>query len=129
MITVNVQDAKNNLSRYLALMEEGERVILCRRNVPIAELTPVRQASRESSALQGFSEPAQAIPDGFSTSWMPAPPPKQKKKRPPRQLGLCKEKLNIPDSAFFDPLPKEILEAFYGGPPPPCISDDDETSR
>ena len=38
MIKVNIADAKAHLSRYL---ESGETVLVCRRNVPIAEIRPV----------------------------------------------------------------------------------------
>ena len=53
MIKVNVADARANLSRYLARVESGETVTLCRRNVPIAELRPIR------------TEPAQERPVGI----------------------------------------------------------------
>ncbi|MFZ5481745.1 MAG: type II toxin-antitoxin system Phd/YefM family antitoxin [Myxococcota bacterium] len=38
MIRLNVHEAKTNLSRYLDEVEAGEVVVLCRRNVPIAEI-------------------------------------------------------------------------------------------
>lgn len=38
MLQVNVQEAKTHLSRYLDAAENGEVVILCRHNKPIAEL-------------------------------------------------------------------------------------------
>ena len=41
MIRVNIADAKTHLSRYLERVEEGETVVLCRRNVPIAEIRPL----------------------------------------------------------------------------------------
>ena len=41
MLKVNVADAKTHLSRYLDLVERGETVVVCRRNVPIAEFRPV----------------------------------------------------------------------------------------
>jgi prevent-host-death family protein len=41
MIRVNVQDAKANLSRYLERVQAGETVVVCRRNVPIAEIKPI----------------------------------------------------------------------------------------
>ena len=44
MNRINIHDAKTNLSRYLAQMEEGETILLCRRNVPIAEIRPLRAA-------------------------------------------------------------------------------------
>ena len=47
MIRINVHDAKSNLSRYLERVEQGEVVLICRRNVPVAELRPLpRKRSR-----------------------------------------------------------------------------------
>ena len=52
MIRVNVAEAKAHLSRYLESVERGETVVLCRRNVPVAEIRalPKRYASRARSA-------------------------------------------------------------------------------
>ena len=47
MIQVNIADAKAHLSKYLESVERGETVVLCRRNVPIAEIRPVRKRSQE----------------------------------------------------------------------------------
>lgn len=41
MIKLNVHEAKTQLSRYLRRLERGETIILCRRNVPIAEIRPL----------------------------------------------------------------------------------------
>lgn len=41
MIKVNIAEAKAHFSRYLESVERGETVLVCRRNVPIAELRPV----------------------------------------------------------------------------------------
>lgn len=38
MISVNVHEVKAKLSEYLARVEAGEVVMICRRNVPVAEL-------------------------------------------------------------------------------------------
>ena len=81
MTRLNIHEAKTHLSRYLARLEKGETIILCKRNVPIAEIRPL-------------------------------PPPRQKK----RPLGLDKGTFAVPKE-FFDPLPDEFLEAFYGGKP------------
>ena len=37
-INININEAKSNLSRYLKRIRNGETIILCRRNVPIAEI-------------------------------------------------------------------------------------------
>ncbi len=41
MIKVSVRQAKAHLSRYLNRLKKGEKVIICKRNVPIAELTRI----------------------------------------------------------------------------------------
>jgi prevent-host-death family protein len=41
MIKVNIHAAKTHLSRYLARVAAGETVVVCNRNVPVAELRPV----------------------------------------------------------------------------------------
>jgi antitoxin (DNA-binding transcriptional repressor) of toxin-antitoxin stability system len=47
MIRLNVHEAKTHLSRYLSRLERGETILLCRRNVPIAEIRPIHRASRK----------------------------------------------------------------------------------
>ena len=39
--TVNVHQAKTHLSRLLARVEAGERIVIARAGHPIAELTPI----------------------------------------------------------------------------------------
>ncbi|MBI4665848.1 MAG: type II toxin-antitoxin system Phd/YefM family antitoxin [Nitrospinae bacterium] len=41
MKKLNVHEAKTHLSRYLEMVEKGETILLCRRNVPVAEIHPV----------------------------------------------------------------------------------------
>ena len=76
MIRLNIHEAKTHLSRYLARLEEGETIILCRRNVPIAEITPIAQepiaprpiglARGEFAVRQDFFAPLpQEIQDAF----------------------------------------------------------------
>ncbi|WP_420615816.1 type II toxin-antitoxin system Phd/YefM family antitoxin [Candidatus Palauibacter sp.] len=61
MIRVNIAEARADLARYLARVERGETVLLCRRNVPIAEIrplpsTPVRE--RPIGIDRGMKVPA-----------------------------------------------------------------------
>ena len=43
MIRLNIHEAKTHLSKYLARLEKGETIILCRHNTPIAEIRPLPQ--------------------------------------------------------------------------------------
>jgi len=40
MTTVGIAELRQNLSRYLALVERGERLVVTDRNRPVAELGP-----------------------------------------------------------------------------------------
>jgi antitoxin (DNA-binding transcriptional repressor) of toxin-antitoxin stability system len=75
---VNVYEAKTHLCYYLQKLKRGETILLCRRNVPIAEIRPL---------------------------------PARRKSKPP--IGLSKGKFKV-DSKFFDPLPADIVDSFYG---------------
>jgi antitoxin (DNA-binding transcriptional repressor) of toxin-antitoxin stability system len=46
MIRLNIHEAKTHLSKYLAKLKQGETILLCKRNVPIAEIRPVAQPPR-----------------------------------------------------------------------------------
>jgi prevent-host-death family protein len=48
---VNIHAAKTQLSRLIARVEYGERVVIARAGKPVAELRPVRKVSRRSNAL------------------------------------------------------------------------------
>src|SRR5277367_1292344 len=40
-IHINIHEAKTHLSKYLKKAEKGQRIVVCRRNVPIAVLGPM----------------------------------------------------------------------------------------
>jgi prevent-host-death family protein len=44
MIKVNIHEAKTHLSRLLKQARGGEKVVICERNEPVAELTPIEPA-------------------------------------------------------------------------------------
>jgi len=47
MLKLNVHEAKTHLSRYLARLEKGESILLCKRNEPIAEIRPLPRRPRK----------------------------------------------------------------------------------
>lgn len=67
MIKLNIHDAKTHLSRHLAALTEGEVIVLCKRNVPIAEIRllpehrstprPIGVAEGEFDVPPSFHEP------------------------------------------------------------------------
>lgn len=46
MTCVNIHEVKTHLSKCLERVEKGERIIICKRNVPIAELISIRRPVR-----------------------------------------------------------------------------------
>jgi antitoxin (DNA-binding transcriptional repressor) of toxin-antitoxin stability system len=64
MIKLNVHEAKTHLSRYLERLERGETILLCRRNVPIAEIRPLRQ-QRKSKRPIGLAKGKFKVPPDF----------------------------------------------------------------
>lgn len=65
METVNIHQAKTNLSRLLARVELGEEVIISNRGVPIAKLVPFRTASNRRASL-GQDREKFIVPEDFN---------------------------------------------------------------
>ena len=63
MNRINVAEAKARLSHYLDKVGKGETVIICRRNVPIAELRPIPAPLRQPRPV-GIDR-GMTIPDSF----------------------------------------------------------------
>jgi prevent-host-death family protein len=54
MIKVNIQEAKTHLSRYLDQVEEGEVVVVCRHNQPVAEIRGIQTALVPKTRVAGL---------------------------------------------------------------------------
>lgn len=64
MIKVNVHQAKTHLSKYLALLDKGETIVLCKRNVPVAEIHPLPRARQRQRPI-GLAKKTLKIPKSF----------------------------------------------------------------
>lgn len=51
MKKVNMYDAKTHLSEYLAGLGEGEALLICKRNKPVAELRPLPKKRKGSRPI------------------------------------------------------------------------------
>lgn len=65
MTKINVHEAKTHLSEYLPRIEAGETIVLCRRNVPIAEIRPLTLVESPRRPEIGFAKGTFTIPDEF----------------------------------------------------------------
>ena len=70
MIRLNIHEAKTHLSRYVNRLMKGETILLCKRNVPIAEIRPLPKIKRSKRPV-GLAAGQFEIPDGF---FEPLPP-------------------------------------------------------
>ncbi len=64
MIKLNIHEAKTHLSRYLKRLEAGETILLCKHNVPIAEIRPLPQLRTTPRPL-GTAKGAVKVPSEF----------------------------------------------------------------
>ena len=65
MIRININQAKTHLSRYLSRLKPGDRVLICRRNVPIAEMRAIHQEPRSPRPF-GLDKGLFRVPDDFN---------------------------------------------------------------
>jgi prevent-host-death family protein len=61
--TVNVHDAKTNLSRLLKDVEAGEEIIIARDGQPVARLVPVDPELFKPRPIGGFEDKIWMAPD------------------------------------------------------------------
>ena len=62
--TLNIHEAKTHLSEHLANLGKRDRIILCRRNQPIAEIRPL-PAPRSAPRPVGLGKGLASIPESF----------------------------------------------------------------
>jgi len=61
---VNLNEVKAQLSKYVELVEGGETVVICKRNIPVAEIRPIPKPKRRQPVL-GSAAGTFTIPASF----------------------------------------------------------------
>ncbi|MDG2991348.1 type II toxin-antitoxin system Phd/YefM family antitoxin [Candidatus Synechococcus calcipolaris G9] len=64
MQTVNIHQAKTNLSRLLSRVDRGEEIVIANRGIPIAKLVPFRTSIDRRASL-GHDQGQIIVPDDF----------------------------------------------------------------
>jgi prevent-host-death family protein len=64
MLKVNIHEAKANLSKYVAAAERGEVVVICHRNLPVAELRGLPRPGKKPRPI-GLARGTFKIPRSF----------------------------------------------------------------
>lgn len=62
-ISVNIAEAKTQLSHLIERMQQGETVRICKRNEPVAELVPVKKTPEKR--LLGLCKGQARVPPEF----------------------------------------------------------------
>jgi prevent-host-death family protein len=65
MIQVSIYEAKTHLSRYIKRVRRGEVIVLCQRNVPVAEIRPLRLAASTQQRPVGLAKGKLTVPEEF----------------------------------------------------------------
>jgi antitoxin (DNA-binding transcriptional repressor) of toxin-antitoxin stability system len=65
MIKLNIHEAKTHLSRYLEDLAKGEVIILCKRNVPVAEIRGISSRDTRARRPTGLARGEFEIPEAF----------------------------------------------------------------
>jgi prevent-host-death family protein len=66
MKPVNIQQAKTHLSRYLKRVNRGESLVICDRNVPVAELRPLSDSAKPKRPLGALRGAVLHMADNFN---------------------------------------------------------------
>lgn len=65
MQTVNIHEAKTNLSRLIALAGQGEPFIIAKAGKPLVKVVAINTSSGEQRRRLGFMKGAFKVPDDF----------------------------------------------------------------
>lgn len=65
MLNINIHEAKAKLSEYLAAVEAGETVVICRRNTPVAEIVSIRRPRQAPRPIGLACDADAALPASF----------------------------------------------------------------
>lgn len=65
MIRLNIHEAKTHLSRYLEDLANGEVIVLCKRNVPVAEIRGISSRDAQRQRPIGLARGEFEVPESF----------------------------------------------------------------
>ena len=48
---LNLHEVKDQFSKYIEMVESGETIVVCKRNIPVAEIRPVEKKEKRTPVL------------------------------------------------------------------------------
>jgi prevent-host-death family protein len=64
MMKLNIHEAKTHLSKYLSRLKAGDRIVLCKRNQPVAQITPLSEVPTRPRPI-GLAKQTFSVPTSF----------------------------------------------------------------
>ena len=71
MNVANIAELKNNLSKFLSLVEQGEEVEICKRNVPVARIVPLSSERKRNKTVLGCGKNTVSIKGDLTEPMIP----------------------------------------------------------
>lgn len=71
MKTVNIAQLKNNFSKFLSLVEKGEEIRICKRNIAIAKLTSIQRNEKKNHTKLGCGLGSVEIKESLTEPMIP----------------------------------------------------------
>jgi len=71
MKVANIAQFKNNLSKFISQVEQGETIEICKRNIPIAHLVPVATKQKKNHTKLGCGRKSVKIKGDLTQPMIP----------------------------------------------------------
>jgi prevent-host-death family protein len=65
MIKLNIHEIKAQLSKYIDLVEAGETVVVCKRNIPVAEIRAIEKKKKRTPILGSAAGMVEILPSFY----------------------------------------------------------------
>jgi prevent-host-death family protein len=62
MIKINIHEAKSQLSKYIEMVEAGETIVVCKRNIPVAVIRPIEKKEKRIPILGSAQATGEVLP-------------------------------------------------------------------
>lgn len=68
MLKFNINQIKTNLSSYLPIVQKGEVIYICKRNIPVAKIVPIAENNIRVKRPVGLAKGEFLVPDNFNSA-------------------------------------------------------------
>jgi len=65
MIKLNIHEIKTQFSKYIDMVEDGETVVVCKRNIPVAEIRTIKKANKRPPVFGSAAGMVKILPSFY----------------------------------------------------------------